>query len=127
MPDAQTDDATFDNARTKSQFFHYVQDTSGTWSRNPMGFPMMANFRGKLATVASGNIYAILPDLRIAAAPATNFANWTLLTSTDNGRFFSDPLIDASRLLTEDVLTVIYLVKKFVRYPRSGLRREVGR
>jgi hypothetical protein len=49
-----------------------------------------------------------LPDLRIVgASAAANFATWAELTS-DPGRFFSDPLIDASRLLSEDKLTVFY-------------------
>jgi hypothetical protein len=31
-----------------------------------------------------------------------------MLSSTDAGRFFSDPLVDVARLLTEDKLTVVY-------------------
>jgi hypothetical protein len=108
MPDAQADDATFDSARLKSQFFHYYRDTCGKWARIAMGLPVIANFRGKFAVSSSNNIYAILPDLRIAAAsPSNNYAAWNLLTS-DSGRFFSDPLIDAARLLTEDKLTIYY-------------------
>ena len=109
MPDAQADDATFDSARTKSQFFDYWRSTSGTWTRVAMGLPSIASFRGKLAIAGSYNVYAILPDLRIAAATAaSNFASWTVLDSTDAGRFFSDPLIDTARLVTEDKLTVFY-------------------
>ncbi len=109
MPDAQAADATFDSARTKSQFFHYWRNTNGTWTRTAIGLPVIANFRGKLALSSANNLYAILPDLRIAAAAAsTNFASWSLLNSTDAGRFFSDPLIDTARLQTEDKLTVYY-------------------
>jgi hypothetical protein len=109
MPDAQADDATFDSARTKSQFFDYWRSASGTWTRVAMGIPSIASFRGKLAIARSNNVYAILPDLRIAAATAaSNFATWTILDSTDSGRFFSDPLIDTARLVTEDILTVFY-------------------
>jgi len=109
MPDAQADDATFDSARTKSQFFDYWRSTSGTWTRVAMGIPSIASFRGKLAIASSNNVYAVLPDLRIAAATAaSNFATWTVLGSTDAGRFFSDPLIDTARLVSEDKLTVFY-------------------
>jgi len=109
MPDAQADDATFDSARTKSQYFDYWRSTSGTWTRVAMGVPSVANFRGKVAIANSNNVYAVLPDLRIvAAASSANFATWTVLDSTDAGRFFSDPLIDTARLLTEDKLTVFY-------------------
>ena len=109
MPDAQADDATFDSARTKSQYFDYWRSTTGTWTRVATGVPSVANFRGKVAIANSNNVYVILPDLRIAAATSTaNFATWTVLDSTDVGRFFSDPLIDTARLLTEDKLTVFY-------------------
>ena len=109
MPDGQADDATFDSARTKSQYFDYWRSTSGTWTRVAMGVPSVANFRGKVAIANSNNVYAVLPDLRIvAAASSANFATWTVLDSTDAGRFFSDPLIDTARLLTEDKLTVFY-------------------
>ena len=109
MPDAQADDADFTSARGKSQFFDYWRNASGTWTRVGMGLPVVASFRGKLAISSSNNVYAILPDLRIAAASAaSSFATWTVLDSADSGRFFSDPLIDTARLLTEDKLTVFY-------------------
>jgi hypothetical protein len=109
MPDAQADDADFTSARTKSQFFHYWRNTSGTWTRTAMGLPVVANFRGKLAISSSSNVYAVLPDLRIAAASAaSSFASWVVLNNADSGRFFSDPLIDTARLVTEDKLTVFY-------------------
>ena len=109
MPDAQADDANFTSARSKSQFFHYWRNPSGTWTRTAMGLPVAANFRGKLAISSSNNVYAVLPDLRIAAASAaSSFASWVVLDSTDSGRFFSDPLIDTARLVAEDKLTVFY-------------------
>jgi len=109
MPDAQLDDATFTSARTKSQFFDYWRNGSGTWTRVGMDLPVVASFRGKLAISSSNDVYAILPDLRIAAASAaSSFATWTVLNSADSGRFFSDPLIDTARLATEDKLTVFY-------------------
>jgi len=109
MPDAQADDADFTSARTKSQFFHYWRNPSGTWTRTAMGLQVVANFRGKLAISSSSNVYAVLPDLRIAAASAaSSFASWVVLDSADSGRFFSDPLIDTARLAAEDKLTVFY-------------------
>jgi hypothetical protein len=111
MPDGQADDSNFDRSRGKSEFFHYLRATDGTWSRHAMGLPVVANLRGKLAAARSGNLYAVLPDLRIAAAAPPTFATWTLLSGADAGRFFSDPLVDSSRLLTEDKLTVVYPAK----------------
>jgi BNR repeat-containing family member len=109
MPDAQADDANFDSARSKSQFFHYMRDDTGAWSRSPMSLPVVASFRGKLAVSASDNLYAVLPDLRIAASSAaSNYSTWKLLDTADSGRFFSDPLIDTARLLSEDKLSIFY-------------------
>jgi len=109
LPDAQADDSNFDNARTKSQYFHYSRDVAGVWSRTAMNFPAQAAFRGKLAIAASGNLYAVLPDLRIAAASAAQgFKSWSLLASGDAGKYFSDPLIDTARLAREDTLSIFY-------------------
>jgi hypothetical protein len=109
LPDSEADDGNFTSARTKAEFFHYWRDTDGTWSRRELGLPVIENFRGSLAIASSNNVYAVLPDLRIAAASAASgYTDWTLLDSTDSGRFFSDPLIDTARLRTEDVLTVYY-------------------
>ena len=109
MPDSQADDSSFDSARSKSQFFDYWRAASGTWTRTAMGLPVVASFRGKLAISSSNNVYAVLPDLRIAAASAASgFATWVVLNIADSGRFFSDPLIDTARLVAEDKLTIFY-------------------
>ena len=74
-----------------------------------MTFPAQAAFRGKLAIAASGNVYAVLPDMRVAAASAAQgFKPWALLSSSDAGKYFSDPLIDTARLASEDKLSIFY-------------------
>ncbi len=109
MPDSEQDDSDFTRARTKSKFFHYWRDLNGTWSRNSLDLAVIENFRGDLAISASKNVYAILPGLRIAGASKHNgFSDWTLLDTDASRQYFSDPLTDASRLLTEDKLTVLY-------------------
>ncbi|KYF56273.1 hypothetical protein BE08_09745, partial [Sorangium cellulosum] len=109
LPDGEADNANFTSARSRSEFFHYVRDTDGTWTRHGLGLRVIENFRGKLAISSTENVYAILPDLRIAgASPIDGYATWTLLDDTDAGRFFSDPLIDAVRLEGSDELTVYY-------------------
>lgn len=113
MPDGEADDSNFTNSRNKSKYFHYWRDTDGTWSRNEMGYSVVANFRGKLAVSASNTVYAILPNLRIACATAANnWTDWTLIDTSNQGRFFSDPLIDTNRLYIEDKLTVLCPVEK---------------
>jgi hypothetical protein len=111
LPDSAADDSNFDSARAKSQYFHYLRESPSTWSRHALNLPAVANFRGKLAVSSSGNVYAVLPDLRVAAASPSSFATWRSLVPGEPGRFFSDPLIDASRLLTEDKLSVVYPTK----------------
>ena len=108
IPDSQGDIADFTTARTKSQFFHYWRNTNGTWTRTAMGFLVVLNFRGKLAVTSTNNLYAVLPDLRIASASASSYwTDWSIVHS-NTGRFFSDPLIDVSRLKNENKLTVYY-------------------
>jgi hypothetical protein len=109
LPDAQADDANFDSARGKVQYFHYQRHLDGKWTRTALGQPGVLNFRGKLALSSTNNLYAILPDLRIAAASASSeFASWKLLEKGQPNHYFSDPLIDTSRLLSEDELSVVY-------------------
>jgi hypothetical protein len=115
LPDSAASDSDFTSARGKSQYFHYWRDTDGTWARSSIAaLPVVANFRGKLVISSSQNLYAILPDLRIAAAPVSGkFTPWTLLDAKDAGRFFSDPLVDSTRLQGEDKLTVFYPDKSY--------------
>jgi hypothetical protein len=107
MPDSEPDLTAFTAARARSQFFHYWRDTDGRWTRMPLGLPVQLNFRGKLAVSSSGNLYAVLPNIRVASASASAlWTNWSVIESEHDGEFFSDPLIDRSRLRSEDVLTV---------------------
>jgi hypothetical protein len=107
MPDSQADDSNFTRARTKSLWFHYYRDVSGVWTRVPMNIPVSANFRGKFAVSSTNNLYAVLPNLRIASASASAFwTNWTVIETAYNGSFFSDPLIDRYQLRTSNTLTV---------------------
>ncbi len=107
MSDTQSDDTNFVSARRKSEFFHYWRNTDGIWSRNSLGLGVIKNFRGKLAVSPNNDLYAILPNIRIMSASAEKSWNdWTLINTQDSGRFFSDPLIDISRLHQEGTLTV---------------------
>lgn len=108
MPDDLADDSNFSTARSKSEFFHYHRATDGKWSRTSIGASVIANFRGSLARSFAGNIYAILPDLRIfGAAKETGYDSFVELAN-EGGRFFSDPLVDVARLRQEDVLSLFY-------------------
>lgn len=111
LPESSPADSDFTRARTKSEFFHYYRASDGEWHKTSLGAQVVLNFRGKLAVSPSGNVYAILPDLRIwGASPAARYQDWQALFS-DEGRFFSDPLLDTSRMSSERALSVFYPVK----------------
>lgn len=112
LPDAAASDSNFTRARMSTAYFHYYRPSEGEWTRHALGLPSVENFRGKLAFSASGNAYAVLPNLRIAAAsPSDGYQSWTVLDASQPSRFFSDPLVDAGRLLTEGTLSVFSPVK----------------
>lgn len=107
LPDTQPDDADFFRARSKSEFFHYWRDTDKVWKRQALHIGVQGVSRGKLAVSSSDNLYAVLPNIRIAAASAiAAWTNWRLVEVELNGRYFSDPLIDRQRLRESDELTV---------------------
>jgi hypothetical protein len=71
------------------------------------GLKVVANLRGHLAIASTRNIDAALPDLRSAgASAASHYDDWKLLQFADSWSFFSDPLADATRLLSGDKLIV---------------------
>ncbi len=111
LPEASASDSNFDSARSKSRYFHYVREAAGKWTRTALDQPAIAAFRGKLALSGRGNLYAVLPDLRVAGASSSPPSSWQLLHAGEPGRFFSDPLVDSTRLLTENVLSVVYPTK----------------
>jgi hypothetical protein len=107
LPDNQPDDPNFERARTKSEFFHYWRDTNGAWTRQPMNLRVQGAWRGKLAVSSSDNLYAVLPNIRIASASASaDWTNWRLIDISRDGVHFSDPLIDRQQLFHSDRLTI---------------------
>lgn len=108
LPDGAPNDGNFTSARERTEFFHYHRDSAGAWHRNGLGASTVANFRGKLAASSAGNLYAVLPDLRIyGASKRSAYQDWQLLYE-DGARFFSDPLVDHQRLVRDGVLSVFY-------------------
>jgi hypothetical protein len=107
--------------RASSQYYHYMRDTDGTWSvRSIAGVPVERNFRGKLAISTNNNVYAIMPsplttttdiyDAKMViagASPCDKFASWTVLATDTSRSYFSDPLVDSSRLTSGNELTIV--------------------
>jgi hypothetical protein len=126
MPDGTTASATdFTAERAKSQYFHYMRDTNGTWSvRNIAATFVQRNFRGKLAISTTNNVYAVLPNpltttssttdaqmVLAGASPCNNFV-WAVLSTDSSRSYFSDPLVDASRLTSGNDLTIVNQIEK---------------
>ncbi len=85
-----------ENVNSTNYQMHYYRDTNGTWHRvNTNITTKVWDNRSKIAFDADGNVYAIMPDVRIASATAPDYADWSVVNSSDDGRFFhSEPLID---------------------------------
>jgi hypothetical protein len=126
IPDGITaSSSSFTDQRVQAQYFHYMRDTDGTWSQHALkGTPVMLNFRGELAIPPSNNVYAILPIHSpassvnpaytiLAASPCDDYTSWTALTTNSVTAYFSDPLVDQSRLETGYELTIYYPLKNY--------------
>ncbi len=80
---------------------HYWRDTDGTWHRAPTGIATKRwDNRSSIAHDAAGNVYAIVPHLRIAGATRhSNYSDWSVINTDDISRFYhSEPLVDAWQL-----------------------------
>ena len=107
--DEDPDPTDWDDARDNAVPHHYWRDSDGTWHRTSMPF-LSKRRRGKIFFDSNDNAYAVLPDIRIAAASASsNWSDWKIVESTDEDRFSrSDPLIDLYRVSKENKLTLYH-------------------
>jgi hypothetical protein len=55
----------------------------------------------------------------VSGSPCDNYTTWTPLTTNSVTAYFSDPLIDTSRLETGYELTVYYPLKNYNTYIRA--------
>jgi hypothetical protein len=108
LADTDADDADYLRARDRCRYFHYWRDLGGTWYRAPMHIAAAGTRRGKLAVSAAGNLYAVLPGLRIAcASAASRWTDWALVDTELDGQFLMDPKIDRQQLRSSNRLTVL--------------------
>jgi hypothetical protein len=91
-------------------YFHYFRNpATGAWSgsRLPVTYPVGS--RPDVETLSNGDIYTVYrsgKELVIAAATAaTNYTDWTVLTTTGTN-FGGEPRLDHDRLRTGGVLSV---------------------
>lgn len=90
-------------------YVHYYRDVQGAWHRTELAEPLPVGPLGPRAKIAvddSDNVYALLPNLVIAAASAfSDYTDWVVIDQTDDGRFAREPLYDLARLRSDGVLS----------------------
>ena len=93
------------------KYEHYYRDTNGAWARRviPVTPVNLLQDRGKIVTDSNNNAYAILPNLKIASASAaSNYSDWAVVYSADDGRFAREPLYDIYRMQSDGILSIFY-------------------
>ncbi|KAF4465014.1 hypothetical protein FALBO_8139 [Fusarium albosuccineum] len=119
-----------DNLSGKHLYQHYLRDTSGKWTKNPIDVsdlngPDLFDPRGKFAGDKTGeHLFALLPDAtalktQIYSSTASGgFKDWKLLASIPNTS--TEPLFDRTRLHNHNVLSVF--VRQGGPYPDRKLQ-----
>jgi hypothetical protein len=106
-------DANWASSRTKAVLHHRFRDTDGTWKVNLIknnSNNVNSYCRTKLAFDAFDNAYVLANGAEVyVATPENAYMDWTLMSDIDKGRFCSEPQIDAPRLLSDGVLSFVYL------------------
>ncbi|KAM5354024.1 hypothetical protein ACJ41O_000674 [Fusarium nematophilum] len=119
-----------DNLSGGHLYQHYLRDTDGTWTKNPIDVddlngPDLFDPRGKFAGDKAGeHLFALLPDVgatstRIYVATASEgFQDWKFLAAIPNTS--TEPLFDKARLHDQGVLSVF--VRQAGGYPDRKLQ-----
>jgi hypothetical protein len=100
-----------DNLSGSVRYVHYFRTTNGTWNRRvlPASPTNLLQDRGKIVTDSNNNAYAILPNMRILSASASsNYNDWTVVNSVENGRFDREPQYDIYRVQSDGILSIFY-------------------
>ncbi|HLP77024.1 MAG TPA: BNR-4 repeat-containing protein [Candidatus Paceibacterota bacterium] len=110
LPDSAPNNSDFNSARLSVVLHHYFQNTNGTWARQATPFTEGLS-RSDVGVDSQNNLYVITGNsstykLHVeSASAASGWSDWTL-DYTSSGIYFSDPLLDHQRLLTDGKLSV---------------------
>lgn len=111
LPDAAASIADFNTARESVVIQHYFRATNGTWTKRQTPFLERLS-RADVAVDANNNLYVVSGDSRTfklhveTASAASNWSDWTL-RFTSAPVYFSDPLVDHARILTDGKVSVV--------------------
>lgn len=101
------------SSRTKAVLHHRFRDTNGTWKHNLVknnGVNVNSYCRTQIMIDANDNAYVIANGAEIyAATDAKDYTDWNLLDDVDKGRFASEPQIDRRLLMSNGILSFVYL------------------
>ncbi|THV36500.1 hypothetical protein FAB82_21565 [Glycomyces buryatensis] len=104
MAPSASNDSNFDSARRKSVLVHYWRDkTSKAWNRQVLSYTGVMT-RADIGVDADDNLYIASGNSsarRLSVYTASKASGWTDWTTryTSNVEYYSDPLLDHSRLL----------------------------
>lgn len=111
LPDAAASIADFNTARESVVIQHYFRATNGTWTKRQTPFLERLS-RADVAVDANNNLYVVSGDSRTfklhveTASASSNWSDWTL-RFTSAPVYFSDPLVDHARMLTDGKVSVV--------------------
>ncbi|AEO59504.1 hypothetical protein MYCTH_2307864 [Thermothelomyces thermophilus ATCC 42464] len=94
---------------------HYYRSPEGTWSRRPIR-PVTGSARGRLAISRTGDLYILLPNFAaselqiLRASRAGGYATYEEVWK--GGKLTGEPLVDATRLEHDNVLSVLVLAEE---------------
>ncbi|HEU5108559.1 MAG TPA: hypothetical protein VFT95_08390, partial [Micromonosporaceae bacterium] len=89
--------------------FHVFRTAAGSWTKLEVPVAPNATGRTRIVFDRNDNAYLIMPFGRIVSASrASNWTDWTLVFDRPGMNAFGEVDVDASRLASEGVLSVLY-------------------
>ncbi|WP_081883576.1 BNR repeat-containing protein, partial [Glycomyces tenuis] len=111
MPPSSSNDGDFDNARRKSVLVHYWRDKpSKEWNRQVLTYTGVMT-RADIGVDSGDNLYIASGNSatrRLSVYTASQSSGWTdwAIRYTSSVEYYSDPLLDHTRLAVHDVVSV---------------------
>lgn len=100
--------------------YHLYRDQNGTWHKTQIPVPLNTTGRSKIVFDRDDNAYVIMPFGRIvAASEASGWTDWRLLFDASRLDAFGEVDVDASRLRSTGLLSVMYQRKSTGTTPSS--------
>jgi hypothetical protein len=113
MPDSEADNTNWSNSRSKACLHHQFQDSDGTWKIRLVkknGANVVSSVRGQIILDASDNAYVIANKAEVyLATRSASYDDWKLISDADANRFACEPQVDHSLIISDGVLSFVYM------------------